>query len=45
MDFTNSGVIVQELEIYSNDPLNNLDNLMNLLKQIVFTIRSNLTYR
>ncbi|CAI2164691.1 7506_t:CDS:2 [Funneliformis geosporum] len=45
MDFTNPGVIVQQLENYSKDPLNNLDSIIKLLKQITFTTQSNLTYR
>ncbi|CAG8458121.1 1396_t:CDS:2 [Funneliformis mosseae] len=45
MEFTKSDVIVQQLGNYSNDPLNNLDSIIKLLKQITFTTQSNLTYR
>lgn len=48
MDFTNPNVInviIQQLENYSNEPSNNLDNLESHLKQIVSIAQSNLTYR
>ncbi|CAB4442970.1 unnamed protein product [Rhizophagus irregularis] len=45
MDFTNSSVIIQRLENCSNDPLNNLDNIVNHLKRIISATQSNLAYR
>lgn len=42
MDFTN---IIQQLENCSNDPLNNLHNIVNHLKWIISATQSNLAYR